>query len=571
MIMKTTIAVSRDRGGQRARGAAPAVLGALAVLAVLLFPRNAAAQRRETYDAPRFDVAVQVLDGGDLDVRETITFRFQSGTFRRVWREIPTSRTDGVDVIDASMDGTSLARGEGPGAIKVSGRNRIKVEWQFEPVGPSIHTFGLHYRARGVVFRDGAHDVVRWRLLPTEHRYRIGESRSTIAAPASVSAAPAIESRRVGAVSHAQQGGSVGFAASNVERNGWIIAELRCPAGALIETLPEWQQRHDLATALASRWIAIAAGLFVASLVALFSIRQAYPRPSVPTEETTTTDPPEPLPAALAAVLAAKGATSPYVAPAAIFDLADRGVVTVRELPRTLGVRSYELSRAPGGFDLAEHEQEALDIVFAGRGERVTLSKARGRLARSARRFTAAVTRDLLARGYLDERRRAVHDRLTYASAALLVAAAIGSIAMATLIPRFEGWPFLLPFALCAAGILGIIMAVNAPPLSDQGLVQAARWRGFRRHLRSTVAGKDSGAATPLEPRWLVYGIAVGLAPHWARYFKSHPGAAPPWFEPAASNDGAAFAAFVGSHAASTSGGGGAGGAAAGGGSSGAG
>lgn len=567
MTMKTTLTVWRDRGGHRIAAAG------LVLVALLSAPAPAAAQRAGTYDAQRFDVSVQVGEGGDLEVQETLTFQFQSGTFRRVWREIPTSRTEGIDILEASMDGRPVPRGEGIGTIKVTGRNRIKVEWQFDPVGPSSHTFGVRYRVRGAAYRDGAHDVVRWRLLPSEHRYTIAESRSTITAPTAIAATPTIESRRVGAASHEQQDRAVTVVASNVQRNGWVIAELRYPAGGLIAEPPAWQQRHQRAAALAPRWGTAAAGLFIAALVFLLGIRQAYSRPSVEMDETTTTDPPEPLPAALAASLAAKGGTSPHLVQAALLDLAERGVIAVRERPRSLGVRSYELSRVSGRVDLAHHEQEALDIAFAGSHDAVTLSKARARLARSSRRFTAAVTRDLRARGYVDEDRRAIHDRLVYASAALLILAAVSSIAMATLIPRFEGWPFLLPFALAVAGLIGVLMAAKTPPLSDQGLVQAARWRGFRRYLKSSVDVSDRGPSSSFKPRWLVYGIAVGLASQWARYLKAHPGVAPPWFQAAAPGDTGAFVAFVGSQAATSGGGGGGGGggAAAGGGGSGAG
>lgn len=545
-------------------------IAAIALLALLARPAPAAAQRAGDYDAPRFDVAAQVLPGGDLDVRETITFHFQNGTFRRVWREIPTSRTDGIDILEASVDGQPFTRGDGPGHIKITGRNRVKVEWQFEPVGPSSHTFALRYRVRGMVFRDGAHDVVRWRLLPSEHRYTIRESRSTIAAATAPAATPVLETRRVGTATHALEDRGVSIVTSNVARNGWVIAELRYPAGGVIGALPAWQQKQQRANALAPRWSAIAAALLVVSLVLLVALRQSYSPPSVTTGETTSTDPPEPLPAALAAVLAAKGGPSGYQPAATLFDLADRGVLAVREVPRALGVRSYELSQLHGRHDLADHEREALDIAFAGRSDAVTLSKARARLARSSSRFSAAVNRDLASRGYLDPVRKALRDRLMVTSVVLLVASAAASIGMAMLIPRFGGWPFLLPFALCAAGIIGIVMTVNTSPLSDQGLVQAARWRGFRRYLKSVVEAKQSGAASSLKPRWIVYGIAVGLATQWARYLKAHPGSAPRWFQAAAPDDSAAFASFIGSQAA-TSGGGGGGGGAAGGGGSGAG
>jgi hypothetical protein len=564
MIMTTTVSPRRDREGHRR--AAPA----LVLLSLLVHAAPVSAQRSGSYDAARFDVAARVV-GGDLEVTETITFRFHDGSFRRVWRDIPTSRTDGIDILDASLDGTPFGRGEGPGHIRITGRNRVKVEWQFEPVGPSTHTFVLRYRARGVVYRSGDHDVVRWRLLPTEHRYTIAESRSTISAPAPIVGSPAIETRRVGASSHETGDGDLTVAASNISRNGWLIAEARYPAGRLISALPGWQERHDRARALAPRWAAAAAALFAAGLLLVFALRQGYQRPSIELDEATTTDPPEPLPAALASVLAANGSPGGYGSSATIFDLADRGVLAVRELPPSLGIRSYELSQAPGPHDLAEHEREALRIAFGDRSENVTLSKARSRLARSSRRFSAAVNRDLASRGYLDPARQAIRDRVMAASVVLLAASAIGAVAMATLIPRFAGWPFLLPAALGAAGLVGVGLAVKTSPLSDAGLVQAGRWRGFKRFLRSTIDMRPGDARRPpLDARWLVYGIAVGLARQWARYLKSYPGAAPHWFQAASPHEDAAFAAFVGSQAA-TSGSAGGGTGAAGGGGSGAG
>ena len=67
--------------------------------------------------------------------------------------------------------------------------------------------------------------------------------------------------------------------------------------------------------------------------------------------------------------------------------------------------------------------------------------------------------------------------------------------------------------------------------------------------------------------RWIVYAIAMGLASQWSRYLKRNSGVAPPWFVAGGANDGSAFAAFIGSHAASGSGSAAGGGAAGGGGS----
>jgi hypothetical protein len=548
-----------------------AVLVLVLATGCLAGPALAFAARPGNYAASRFDVNVTVVSGGSLDVTETITFEFQSGTFEKVWREIPLSRTDGIEILEARMDGNPVTRGEGLGYIVVSGRNRVKVEWQFAPTGPSSHTFALRYIARGVAYRDGDRDVVRWRALPEEHRYTIATSRITIAPTETPVDPPAIDQRRVGEVSMTQSAERIDIVAKAVKSNGWVIAELRFPAGHVASATPAWQQRQLDAVALAPRWATIAGGVFVTGVLILVLARQGYPTPTIGFDDAMSTQPPSRLPAALAAVLAARGRTSGYHSMATLLDLADRGVLTVRALPRRLGTRVYEISQVPGKHDLDDHEAEALTIAFAGHGDDVSLSKARSRLARGARRFAAAVNGDLAERGLLDPSRKRVRDLLTMVSVALLIGAGVGCAVVAPLIPRFDGWPFLVPLGLALSGIAGLIMVASVTPLSDQGLMEAAQWRGFRRHLKSLANVRDDAGAAGVPSRWIVYGVAVGLARQWSRYLKKHPDAAPPWFVPSAHDDSGAFAAFVGSSAAGSGGGSAGGGAAAGGGGSGAG
>src|SRR4029079_4801684 len=131
--------------------------------------------------------------------------------------------------------------------------------------------------------------------------------------------------------------------------------------------------------------------------------------------------------------------------------------------------------------DLEAHELEALQIAFRGSAEPITLSRARGRLARNSRRFTAAVNTDLATRGLLDPDRKRARDRMTVGSLLLLFAGILGCAAAAPLIRRYDGWPFLLPLGLVISGLVGIIMTAAMTPLSDEGLIKAARGRGFPR------------------------------------------------------------------------------------------
>ena len=165
----------------------------------------------------------------------------------------------------------------------------------------------------------------------------------------------------------------------------------------------------------------IAAALLILGLLAGSAARQGYSKPSVPEEETTSTSPPEPLPAALAAVLAAKGRASPQHAISTLLDLAERGAITIQELPRSFGVHNYEVAQVPGRHDLELHEQTALSIAFAQSADRVTLAKARARLVRGGRRFVAAVNEDLERLGLLDPARKAVRDRIAVVAVVLLI------------------------------------------------------------------------------------------------------------------------------------------------------
>ena len=519
--------------------------------------------------AQRFDATITVLPGGDLEVTESVTFAFQSGMFEKVWREIPGRRTDGIEIVAATMDDKTVMPGEGPGHIVVSGDRRNRVEWQFTPVGPSTHTFGLKYRVRGVVYTDERGDVVAWRALPGEHSYRIWSSHVTLEAPDAPVRTPVVERRRVGTATVSVDERVIDVRAEQVGRNGWIEIETVLPAGRVAAAQPAWRARELNAAALAPRWLIGAGGIAALGILLVVAVRRQYERPSITAMESTAITLPERLPPAVAGALINHGRVHVGHALATIVSLADRGVLAVRELPRQFGVRNYELSQVPGKHDLTTHEEVALTIAFAEGGDDVTLSKARSRLMRGSRRFSAAAETDLFAQGLLDPSRKAVRDRLLAIGIVLLIAGGLSAIPIAVLADRFAPWPFLLTLGFVVAGLTGIIASATTTALSNDGLVRAARWRGFKRHLKKAMSDRRTGDGGTFTPGELSYAMALGLASESSRYLKKHPGAVPAWFAAAGSphEGNAAFAAFIGSGAHSGGGHGGGGGAAGGGGS----
>ncbi len=532
----------------------------------------AAAAEAKSYSADRFDARIQVLSGGDIHVIETVVFRF-NGSFSEVFRRIPRSRTDGIEVLGASMDGVPLVKGSGPGQYDLSDHKGMQVRWHFRATGTSVHTFELTYRARGVVQQTAAGDLFEWQAQPSEHDYRIASSTIDIDLPAAPAAAPELETRRTASARVGRDDSHVTIRASTIRSNGWVEASILLPAGSTIATAPAWQARRRHAAELAPGWLTAAGIVFVAGLVVLFAIRQGY---DSPVREgpigPTGPDLPDQLPPAVAGALVSNGRVGLEQAMATLFTLAERGELTITEKPARWGQRQFVLERTPTSRDLSDSEHAVLDATFSSRQpDRATdLSRARGRLARRIRPFSRAVTRQMAADGFIDEDRLAVRNRYVRVGIVALLVGAIGMIPAAIFVDSFGPWPLLVPAAVMVLGIIAIIMHAAHTPLSNEGIRRARAWRGFQRFVRQVTHDRATVPAGTAE-RLLPYVVATGMAAGWAAYLKKHGHGVPAWFRGTSGDRGdLAFAYFVGAGGAGPSSGGVSGSGAAGGGASGA-
>ena len=542
--------------------------------AAVLFATVAAAHAK-SYSADRFDSHIRVLPNGSIEVTETIVFRFESGTFSEVFRDIPRRRTDRIEVIRGAFDERTLPFGTAPGELEVSERSKLRVRWHLpQPVSESTHTFTLTYRVDGVVYQTDDGDLFNWRALPGEHNYRIRDSAITVEHPVAPSGPPRVKPSRAGQVDVDSRSDLTSVSAQSLRNNGWIEVALTFPAGSLIASAPAWQQAERNADALAPRWMMAALIVLGAGLMLWFFWWQRYDTPHrTATAVETLFSPPDDLKPAIAGSLSSNGRVNLEHAMGTIFNLADCGEIAIREEAKgMLGQRNFVLERRRGR-PLAGHEQAVLDLVFIHKGQQQTtvpLNTARQRLTSGFKTFKKHIVDEMTTAGLVDRDRKAMHTRLGVMATVILVFALVLLGACAALVDEYRGWPLLVPGALIAVAFLGFTMMGATTPLSNEGVRRGERWRAYRRHLKD-VAKHEASLASPSPNGVLSLAIALGLASAWAKLLKSTPGLVPAWFHAfASSGDDGAFPAFVAYGGATAASGHGGGAGAAGGGASGA-
>ena len=127
---------------------------------------------------------------------------------------------------------------------------------------------------------------------------------------------------------------------------------------------------------------------------------------------------------------------------AALFALADRGVITISEEPRKWGQRQYTLHRRQTRQPLAAEEAAVLNLAFRHKNEpqeAVTLAQARHRVARRIGEFKTAVNQELRALGVLDDDRMRARARFLGFAIAFLILAAMLIVPAIFLTRQYEG------------------------------------------------------------------------------------------------------------------------------------
>ncbi|MEO8355418.1 MAG: DUF2207 domain-containing protein [Chloroflexota bacterium] len=534
----------------------------------------------KSYRAERFDVQVDLQVDGSAIITETVEFSFEGDPFTFAFREISAAGTDGLTFLDASIDGVPMPVGTQAGQVEVQAGNPLKVTWNFSPTADAAHIFVVRYRADGVI-RKGDADALIWRAIPEDHDYPIARSTVTLTYPsqATLLEQPSL-SRNFDST---PTGDRILLSVNGLVEDEDLVLTARFAPNSLTTVTPRWQIEQAQRDAAAARALpaGFLAGIITLALgsLGLFTYIRSNGRDLNINPLVSTPNPPGDVPPALVGKLA----NLPHSFMGVIFDLAQRGILEVREESGFWGSKNHVLVLKETNVPLKPHEQGLLDAIFKPTETQINMNEVASRLASKNKLFDEPLEQELTQRGWLDPQRKQKRSRLMTAgllvmflAIALFIAGLLmglsssANITVAILYAILAGigvGMFLISMAL-------LIYASFFSILTPLGEEQLARWKGFAEYLKLVSKGQEPAIRPDYFERYLAYAAVFGLGTKWAKYFQNLGGVPlPVWFHTSADNAnfGAMVAMMSASDSAGASAGAGGAGGASGGGSSGAG
>ncbi len=542
----------------------------LALAGALLAPADALAEK--TLTLPRAAISVTLEHSGGLLVREELTYRF-SGGFTGAFRDVPLAAGTQATDVQVSEGGRPFAPG-GATAIGSTGPARsfgsvrlpqgLRIVWHFRQ-SDGERTFTVRYRLAGVVVAHDDTVEVPARIWGTQWERRVGSLNASVRAESGRTATnawiePAWLEHRVSI----RRDEVTATLAGVPSRRGVLLRVLYPPetlaSGAPFarhvrdRALPALVAREDAAQARAERerrelddalhhpflWILAAIGVALAPAAAVAA--GAYwlfgrERRSSASHEYVS-EPPDDLEAALVpSLLAQREIAGGAQLAATLFELVRRGRYTItgvaREQASVAGLRRREiddvyLARTGKSNKLSRVEEPVADIFdvltedspMALSLVRKTLKdlpgEDRGWFQARFEEFEAAVGAEARERAFWNNRgmkvKWAAVGWLLAGSAGFLIAGVVGlsdePLVRTDLILTAVGVGLLL-----SAGVVELLPARVWRRRSEAMWESAERWEGFRRYLRDFPRlGEKPADSLPLWERYLIYGIAFGLA-----------------------------------------------------------
>lgn len=450
--------------------------------------------------APQLDLSLTLLTDGSVDVRETITFDFREKTFTEVDREISLRRFDDVIDVRASMDGQ----------VRIRRGRTLRVTWKFPKTIDRSRTFTLEYRAMGALALATGRASLEWFLLPSQHRYPIGQARVTWTVPKSAVrlGRPTVEDDRWSLESLAD-----GWLATraNIGVNETAVLHDTFEMASLAVATPQWQVNEDYAEQMAPAFIIGAGTLFVMALGVVAMTMFRFYRPSVELETVIPASADSLPPALGTALLAPAPAVGGPQLQATLLDLARRNVLQIRDAHDGAAdsTPSYEIAMHEPG-PLRPHEEVLTDALWLHmKNGIIGLAAAQPLLLKALPAFRRAVRSELVQDGMVDADRQWAARAMNVSSAVVTALGLAGLLLFRVMFGHLGNLPLLLPASVVVAGVMFLIAGQSMSVWSQRGVSTAASWRARRTLLKGELRSSWDGKAGEM---WWPAGAGFELA-----------------------------------------------------------
>ena len=443
----------------------PAIALALALAALAAEPLQG---QDKVYEISDYHTRLELTPDGTYRVRERITFDFQVGSFTFAERNIPLANSDGVSPVRVVSPDVEISR-----VVQEAEGGDWRVHWEF-PSRTDPTTFILEYEVYGAVRDVGETNEVFWRVVGEGWGVPLRQVEAEIVLPSALS---------VPAASLIPDPAEI---ATVEEVGGDVVARFRpgsLPPGRA------YQVRVTFPKVLEGRPVGLARGEVRYSLLGLLAflgtlgvgVVVAFRRSGVRLQARLHAEPDVGIPTA-AVLLHRQAPAWERAFPATLFDLAERGVITLEHVDHRWWIfkNSKVLVRPnPDGQEpLTEFEAAFLEKVE--RLEYLNEFASKGRKFRS--NAMKAVRATMVEDGYLGDIRSAANRAVVMGGVLLVFALVLGVVGAV-------GQPVLLALAGAAAGLgcAGLSVGTVRYPRTRKGAESLAAVRGHQQRLREEL------------------------------------------------------------------------------------
>lgn len=513
----------------------------LAYLLILVVPGHASAK---SYSWKSIESTVQVQQDGTLNVAEKLTLAYTDGTFTFAYRDLPNRRLDAIRNI-AVRQGTMLYRqvddpeSTQPYTFSVTQNGSTqRVRWVYPPTGSGTRTFTISYVVDGAIRRFDDHDQIWWSMVFADRDGPMQQAIGRITLPQAVPQAQLRADTPDSAGSISLTPGSAAVAGTNIAAGQELTLRLDFPKGVVAGPEPAWQSgaaaEEQFNSTLRPQ---VDAGLWGGSglLALLFGgagvwwwRKRRDPQPGSVRNPT-----PEQIAPGVAGWLAGSNQQAML---ATIFDLANRGVISIREEPTAAGKSSLiAVHNDVPSASLSQSEQLVLQTLFDGQRE-AEWSKRQSALGGAASAYGALVQQEAAAQGLYDASATGGRKTLINGGLILLLVGALALIVALVMFGRYTGLSALPGGALALIGVVWLMLGASIRGITRRGADLRADWQAFSQRLRDmTPTGAQAGQFANLLP----YATAFGSADKLIGTYAQTPEPLPGWYQPDRPLDGA--------------------------------